>query len=107
MSNADVPGVEKLTMTVVQSAWLQSPANRLRMQEDLGMEDSVNLLGPQHIFAVKGWNRCIALLGVCYCGFMIPALVEARPCCCGPSRSSIEKQPVRNMLMSRTKTVGY
>ncbi|CAK9063905.1 unnamed protein product [Durusdinium trenchii] len=65
-------------MTTVQPAWLQEPATHFRLCEDLGMDASVNLVGPQRAFAVKGWNRCLALLGVCFCGFTTPALIEAR-----------------------------
>lgn len=88
MSNANVPGVEKLTMTTVQHSWLQAPATKYRLHEDLGMDSSVHLVAPQTVFAVKGWNRCMALMGVCYCGFTTPALIEARPCCCGSPSST-------------------
>ncbi|CAK9076978.1 unnamed protein product [Durusdinium trenchii] len=65
-------------MTSAQKAWLQSPPTNYRMREDLGMVESVNLVPPQACFAVKGWNRSLALLGVCYCAFQTPALLEAR-----------------------------
>lgn len=58
------------------SNFLEPPL--LRVVEDLGLEESQrSLLRPQVAFAVKGWNRSLALLGICYCGFTTPALIEA------------------------------
>ncbi|CAK9109101.1 Uncharacterized protein SCF082_LOCUS50712, partial [Durusdinium trenchii] len=47
----------------------------IRAHEDLGIED-VKLLSPGNAFMVKGWNRSVCCLTVCYAAYQNPHLLQ-------------------------------
>ena len=75
LTDANVPGCEKVTVTMVQKNWLQSPSVAFKNKEDLNFDD--RLAPPLAIFMVKGWNRAICGLTVLFAMFENPSLLEA------------------------------
>ena len=79
MTDANKPGVEKVCCALTQNSWLSQPLTQIRAHEDLGIED-VKLLSPGNAFMVKGWNRSVCCLTVCYAAYQNPHLLQARFC---------------------------
>ncbi|CAK9068466.1 unnamed protein product [Durusdinium trenchii] len=77
MTDANKPGVEKVCCALTQNSWLSQPLTQIRAHEDLGIED-VKLLSPGNAFMVKGWNRSVCCLTVCYAAYQNPHLLQAR-----------------------------
>ena len=59
ITDPDKPGSEKLVVASINDKWLKEPRMRIASME-LGA--GKNLLDPQSTFAVKGWNRSVAVL---------------------------------------------
>lgn len=76
MTNPDKPGVEKVCCSLTQAKWLSLPMLHLRVEEDLGILDG-SLVPPGNAFMVKGWNRSVCALTVCYAAYMVPELLDA------------------------------
>ena len=74
LTDANLPGVEKLCVTLVQSNWLTLPLHKIS-REDIGFEAA--LAPPESCFMVKGWNRSVAFLGICLAAFMDSSLLDA------------------------------
>ena len=74
LTDANLPGVEKVCVTMVHSSWLEVPMHKVS-KEDIGYEG--DLAGPGCTFMVKGWNRSVSFLAVCLAGFMDSSLIEA------------------------------
>eukprot|EP00435_Cladocopium_sp_Y103_P038864 s3343_g10.t1 len=76
------PGVEKMVITEVNDKWLVE--NRMRISSsDLefagGDKQLGDMLSPQVVFAVKGWNRSICAIAVLMAIYEMPQMLEA--CC--------------------------
>lgn len=76
LTDANQPGVEKICVTLTQTGWLASPYPKDSASHDLHFEGG--LASPGEVFAVKGWNRCVCLLGICLACYMDSELVKAQ-----------------------------
>ena len=74
-TNPDVPGCERAVCTWMQKSWLNSGATRNDVSDAVVVPD---LLGPQNIFMVKGWNRSVCALGVLFAAYQNEDLLKAR-----------------------------
>lgn len=74
-TNPDVPGCERAVCTWMQKSWLNSDATRNDVSDAVVAPD---LLGPQNIFMVKGWNRSVCALGVLFAAYQNEDLLKAR-----------------------------
>ena len=73
-TDPNTPGVEKLVVTSVNDQWLQEPRVYLSTS-DLGVEG--NLMPPESIFMVKGWNRGVCAILCMLAAFEMHPLREA------------------------------
>lgn len=72
------PGVEKMVIAEVNEKWL-TEQNRMRISSsDLGLAGN-DMLSPQTVFTVKGWNRAICALAVMRATFELREMLQA--CC--------------------------
>ena len=72
LTNPNVPGCEKLVTCGVSKSWLFGDPTKLT-SNDLGQSA---LLSPGRLFMVKGYNRCLAALGILWAAWKEPALLE-------------------------------
>ena len=70
MTDANLPGVEKVVITGMKSAWKTSP----RMDfSDFKLSD----VAPDAFFMVKGWNRAVCALAVLWACYEHEGMYEA------------------------------
>ena len=82
LSNPDIPGTEKLVICGSDDRWLSNQRIYLSPREIGDLHG--NLLAPQSVFAVKGFNRSTcALLVILACYELVP-LMEAGSILCYP-----------------------
>ncbi|CAL1145308.1 unnamed protein product [Cladocopium goreaui] len=69
------PGVEKMVIAEVNEKWL-TEQNRMRISSsDLGLAGN-DMLSPQTVFTVKGWNRAICALAVMRATFELREMLQ-------------------------------
>ena len=71
-SNPNRPGCEKLVMCQVQHRWLFKAATLVK-SADMGQP---GVAQPGSLFCVKGWNRCLACLGVLFAMYSKPEILK-------------------------------
>lgn len=79
LTDPNVPGTEKVVMTMVGDKWLKTPRTRIS-SADLNCDPK--LLPPQVAFAAKGWNRSCAALSVLRAAFELGNVLIQAPCPC-------------------------
>lgn len=73
-TDADIPGTEKLCVTMARPKWLITPLHDLTAS-DIGAKG--DLLAPGCVFAVKGWSRSVCCLAILMAAFEDADLLEA------------------------------
>ena len=76
LSNPDIPGTEKLCVSVAEPTWLASPKMDLEVSE-CGMPDD-GIAPPESFFFVKGWSRSVCCLAVLWFSFKSEEFRQAR-----------------------------
>eukprot|EP00435_Cladocopium_sp_Y103_P053548 s2064_g17.t1 len=82
LSNPDNPGTEKLVICSSDERWLTSKRVWIAPRE-IG-ELQADLLAPQSVFAVKGFNRSTCALLVMLACYELAPLMEAGSILCSP-----------------------
>lgn len=72
MTDADVPGVEKVVCTPMKPAWRTSPPVGYADLQIPG-----NYVPPESFFMVKGWNRSVSCMAVLWACFETEGMLEA------------------------------
>ena len=73
-TNPDCPGCERVVGTWLQKEWLQLPREEIEASD---FNAPPELLGPEKIFTLKGWNRSVCGLSVLYAAFKNKELLKA------------------------------
>lgn len=76
LSNPEIPGTEKLCVSVADPSWLASPKKDLEAAE-CGMPDD-GIAPPESFFFVKGWPRSVCCLAVLWFSFKSEEFCQAR-----------------------------
>jgi len=74
MTNPNIPGVERLVTCPITDSWIHGSPTKLRA-DDVGAH---GLVSPGRLFMVKGYNRCLAALGILWAAYREPALLQER-----------------------------
>ncbi|CAJ1361676.1 unnamed protein product, partial [Effrenium voratum] len=74
LSDANLPGVEKLCCTAPRARWLTSPLNTVKPVE---FGAGSNLLDGGAVFLVKGWSRSVCALAIMFASYEEPQLLQA------------------------------
>jgi hypothetical protein len=72
----DTPGTEKVVCSFVERSWLVDKPLNISAARDMGLDQE--MLNPQSLFYVKGWNRSLCCLAVLFSMYEDPTLLEAR-----------------------------
>jgi hypothetical protein len=72
----DTPGTEKVVCSFVERSWLVDKPLNISAARDMGLDQE--MLNPQSLFYVKGWNGSLCCLAVLFSMYEDPTLLEAR-----------------------------
>ena len=74
VTDPDIPGTEKIVVSRARDQWV----NKINLVMPATFDAEPSLLPPNHVFAVKGWNRSIAAHLFLLACWDTPALLEER-----------------------------